>query len=72
MKLKQTSCETGGVQDQIKWLKKRMSDLLFDGKNPFQVFDFLYYFVTEAEIIGMSEGHASLAVPHLIQRFVLR
>lgn len=41
------------MKDQIKRLKVVMSDLKIDGKDPTLVFDFLYRFVTEANMLRM-------------------
>lgn len=57
--------------DQIKRLKTVRSDLKFDGKTPIMVFDFNYRFANEAQMLGMSEAQAFVALPYFLSVFAL-
>lgn len=48
-----------------------MSYLKFDGTDPILVFAFLYPFVAETDILGMSEAQAFKGLPHFLSGFAL-
>ena len=50
----------------IKSLDITMTGHRFDGTDPISVFQFLIYFVTEADKLNMSEGQAYLAIPNYL------
>lgn len=62
-----TPLGTSKVRDCIKRMALAQSNHYFRGEDPILVLDFLAQFVSEADIVGMSEGQAHIALPYFLQ-----
>lgn len=58
---------TGRVKEYIKRMSISLWKREFDGRDPIQVLDFLARFVQEADILGMNEAQAYLALPYFLR-----
>ncbi|CAN8065807.1 unnamed protein product [Agarophyton chilense] len=65
--LDRTPCGAGRVKDCIKRMQLSLCNQLFSGEDPRLALDFLARFVAEADILGMNEGQAYIALPYFLR-----
>ena len=59
-----TGRETSKVKDHVRRLELTLKDEAFDGSDPIRVLFFLNAFVTEADVMEMTEAQAFIALPY--------
>ena len=62
-----TSFATSEVRTHLKNLTLTLKSHAFDGDDPILIFDFLTRFVNEADMLGMSEAQAFVALPAFLK-----
>ena len=66
---KRTTKQTAKVSSFIERMELTSMGHRFDGYDPIKVLDFLSRFVSESNVLGMSEGQANLALPKVLLGF---